>query len=197
MEILLEYLYFLGKFFFDKSYDQNPLVNAFSAGIMKVDDLISATASGPGNPVFIVGSSTGKDGIHGAAFASKDMTEDSMNDLPAVQVGDPFQEKLLLEASLELAKTDAVIGMQDMGAAGITCSSSEMSAAGNVGMRIDLDKVPTRQTNMKDWEILLSESQERMLVVVEKGKESQVKDIFDKWDLNCELIGEVISGDLL
>jgi phosphoribosylformylglycinamidine synthase len=186
-----------GEVFFDESYDQNPLVNAFSAGIMSVDDLISATASGPGNPVFIVGSSTGKDGIHGAAFASKDITEDSMNDLPAVQVGDPFQEKLLLEASLELAKTDAVVGMQDMGAAGITCSTSEMSAAGNVGMRIDLDKVPTRQSNMKDWEILLSESQERMLVVVEKGKESVVKKIFDKWDLNCELIGEVTNGDTL
>ena len=186
-----------GEVFFDESYDQNPLVNAFSAGIMSVDDLISATASGPGNPVFIVGSSTGKDGIHGAAFASKDITEDSMNDLPAVQVGDPFQEKLLLEASLELAKTDAVVGMQDMGAAGITCSTSEMSAAGNVGMRIDLDKVPTRQSNMKDWEILLSESQERMLVVVEKGKESIVKKIFDKWDLNCELIGEVTNGDTL
>ena len=186
-----------GEVFFDESYDQNPLVNAFSAGIMSVDDLISATASGPGNPVFIVGSSTGKDGIHGAAFASKDITEDSMNDLPAVQVGDPFQEKLLLEASLELAKTDAVVGMQDMGAAGITCSTSEMSAAGNVGMRIDLDKVPTRQSNMRDWEILLSESQERMLVVVEKGKESVVKKIFDKWDLNCELIGEVTNGDTL
>ena len=186
-----------GEVFFDESYDQNPLVNAFSAGIMSVDNLISATASGPGNPVFIVGSSTGKDGIHGAAFASKDITEDSMNDLPAVQVGDPFQEKLLLEASLELAKTDAVVGMQDMGAAGITCSTSEMSAAGNVGMRIDLDKVPTRQSNMKDWEILLSESQERMLVVVEKGKESVVKKIFDKWDLNCELIGEVTDGDSL
>ena len=186
-----------GEIFFDESYDQNPLVNAFSAGIMNVDDLISATASGPGNPVFIVGSSTGKDGIHGAAFASKDITEDSMDDLPAVQVGDPFQEKLLLEASLELAKTDAVVGMQDMGAAGITCSTSEMSAAGNVGMRIDLDKVPIRQSNMKDWEILLSESQERMLVVVEKGKESVVKKIFDKWDLNCELIGEVTDGDSL
>ena len=186
-----------GEVFFDESYDQNPLVNAFSAGIMSVDNLISATASGPGNPVFIVGSSTGKDGIHGAAFASKDITEDSMDDLPAVQVGDPFQEKLLLEASLELAKTDAVVGMQDMGAAGITCSTSEMSAAGNVGMRIDLDKVPTRQSNMKDWEILLSESQERMLVVVEKGKESVVKKIFDKWDLNCELIGEVTDGDSL
>jgi phosphoribosylformylglycinamidine synthase II len=186
-----------GEVFFDESYDQNPLVNAFSAGLMNVDDLISATASGPGNPVFIVGSSTGKDGIHGAAFASKDITEDSMDDLPAVQVGDPFQEKLLLEASLELAKTDAVVGMQDMGAAGITCSTSEMSAAGNVGMKIDLDKVPTRQSDMKDWEILLSESQERMLVVVEKGKESEVKKIFDKWDLNCELIGEVTNGDTL
>ena len=186
-----------GEVSFDESYDQNPLVNAFSAGIMSVDDLISATATGVGNPVFIVGSSTGKDGIHGAAFASKDMTEDSMDDLPAVQVGDPFQEKLLLEASLELSKTEAVVGMQDMGAAGITCSSSEMSAAGNVGMKIDLDKVPTRQSDMKDWEILLSESQERMLVVVEKGKEDIVKEIFDKWDLNCELIGEVIEGDLL
>ena len=186
-----------GEVSFDECYDQNPLVNAFSAGIMSVDDLISATASGIGNPVFIVGSSTGKDGIHGAAFASKDMTEDSMDDLPAVQVGDPFQEKLLLEASLELSKTNAVVGMQDMGAAGITCSSSEMSAAGNVGMKIDLDKVPTRQSDMKDWEILLSESQERMLVVVEKGKEDIVKEIFDKWDLNCELIGEVIEGDLL
>jgi phosphoribosylformylglycinamidine synthase subunit PurL len=186
-----------GEVFFDESYEQNPLVNAFSAGIMQVDDLVSAKSSGPGNPVFIVGSSTGKDGIHGAAFASKDITEDSMDDLPAVQVGDPFQEKLLLEASLELAKTDAVVGMQDMGAAGITCSTSEMSAAGGVGMRIDLDKVPTRQKDMKDWEILLSESQERMLVVVQKGKEQEVKDIFDKWDLNCEQIGVVTHEDRL
>jgi len=186
-----------GEVFFDESYDQNPLVNAFSAGIMKVDELISATAKGVGNPVFIVGSSTGKDGIHGAAFASKDITEDSMDDLPSVQVGDPFQEKLLLEASLELARTDAVVGMQDMGAAGITCSTSEMSAAGKVGMKINLDKVPTRQDDMKDWEILLSESQERMLVVVEKGKENIVNDIFDKWDLNCKQIGEVIEGDVL
>lgn len=186
-----------GEVFFDESYEQNPLVNAFSAGIMHVDDLVSAKSSGPGNPVFIVGSSTGKDGIHGAAFASKDITEDSMDDLPAVQVGDPFQEKLLLEASLELAKTDAVVGMQDMGAAGITCSTSEMSAAGGVGMKIDLDKVPTRQKDMKDWEILLSESQERMLVVVQKGKEQEVKDIFDKWDLNCEQIGVVTDEDRL
>ena len=184
-----------GEVFFDDCYNTNPLVNAFSAGIMKKDEMISATSKGPGNPVFIVGSHTGKDGIHGASFASKDITEDSAEDLPAVQVGDPFQEKLLLEATLELAKTDAVVGMQDMGAAGITCSSNEMSAAGKHGMELWLDKVPTRQKNMKDWEILLSESQERMLVVVEKGKENIVKEIFEKWDLSCEQIGVVTKGD--
>ena len=184
-----------GEVFFDNCYNTNPLVNAFSAGIMNKGEMISATSSGIGNPIFIVGSRTGKDGIHGASFASKDSTEDSAEDLPAVQVGDPFQEKLLLEATLELAKTDAVVGMQDMGAAGITCSTNEMSAAGKHGMVIHLDKVPTRQDNMKDWEILLSESQERMLVVVEKGKEDVVNRIFDKWDLSCEEIGEVTSGD--
>ena len=184
-----------GEVFFDDCYNTNPLVNAFSAGIMKKGEMISATSSGIGNPVFIVGSRTGKDGIHGASFASKDITEDSANDLPAVQVGDPFQEKLLLEATLELGKTDAVVGMQDMGAAGITCSSNEMSAAGKHGMIIHLDKVPTRQKDMKDWEILLSESQERMLVVVEKGKEDIVNAIFNKWDLSCEQIGEVTPGD--
>jgi len=184
-----------GEVFFDDCYNTNPLVNAFSAGIMRKEDMISATSSGEGNPVFIVGSHTGKDGIHGASFASKDISEDSVNDLPAVQVGDPFQEKLLLEATLELAKTDAIVGMQDMGAAGITCSSNEMSAAGNHGMDLWLDKVPTRQPNMKDWEILLSESQERMLVVVKKGKEDIVNAIFDKWDLSCEQIGIVTKGD--
>ena len=184
-----------GEVFFDDCYNTNPLVNAFSAGIMKKDDMISATSSGVGNPIFIVGSHTGKDGIHGASFASKDISEDSVNDLPAVQVGDPFQEKLLLEATLELATTDAIVGMQDMGAAGITCSSNEMSAAGNHGMDLYLDRVPTRQPNMKDWEILLSESQERMLVVVKKGKEDIVKNIFDKWDLSCEEIGVVTKGD--
>ena len=184
-----------GEVFFDDCYNTNPLVNAFSAGIMKKGDMISATSSGVGNPIFIVGSRTGKDGIHGASFASKDITEDSAEDLPAVQVGDPFQEKLLLEATLELSKTDAVVGMQDMGAAGITCSTNEMSAAGEHGMIINLDKVPTRQDNMKDWEILLSESQERMLVVVEKGKEDVVNKIFDKWDLSCEEIGVVTEGD--
>src|SRR5690606_22459408 len=159
--------------------------------------MISATAKGPGNPVYIVGSATGKDGIAGAAFASKDITAESASDLPSVQVGDPFQEKLLLEATLELAKTDAVVGMQDMGAAGITCSSCEMSAAGGVGMDIDLSKVPTRQDNMKDWEILLSESQERMLVVIQKGKEKVVEDIFEKWDLHAARIGEVTEGETI
>jgi phosphoribosylformylglycinamidine synthase len=150
-----------------------------------------------GNPVYIVGSSTGKDGINGASFASKDITEESAADLPSVQVGDPFQEKLLLEATLELAQTDAIIGMQDMGAAGITCSTSEMSATKGYGMVIDLDKVPTRQEGMKPFEILLSESQERMLVVVKKGQEHVVERIFDKWDLNAVQIGEVTEGGRL
>jgi phosphoribosylformylglycinamidine synthase II len=182
-----------GEVFFDKCYNTNPLVNAFSAGILE-GKMISAKAKGPGNPVYIVGSSTGKDGIAGAAFASKDLTEESAADLPAVQVGDPFQEKLLLEATLELAKTDAIVGMQDMGAAGITCSTTEMSAGGGVGMDIDLTKVPTRQESMKDWEILLSESQERMLVVIHKGKEKIVEDIFKKWDLHAVQIGVVTEG---
>src|SRR5665213_345465 len=186
-----------GEFFFDECYNVNPLVNAMSVGMMKTGGTVSAISYGEGNPVFIVGSSTGKDGIHGAAFASKDLTEDSAKDLPAVQVGDPFQEKLLLEASLEVIETGAVVGMQDMGAAGITCSTSEMSAKGESGMNVWLDKVPTRQENMKDWEILLSESQERMLVVVKKGEEEKVKKVFDKWDLNCVQIGEVTNGDRL
>ncbi len=186
-----------GEVFFDESYQVNPLVNAMSAGIVKTDRIISATAKGPGNPVYIVGSATGKDGIQGASFASKDITEDSADDLPSVQVGDPFQEKLLLEATLELAETDAIVGMQDMGAAGITCSTSEMSAAGEVAMDIHLDRVPLRQEDMQPFEILLSESQERMLVVVEKGKESVVESIFEKWDLEAEHIGEVTAGDTL
>ena len=184
-----------GEVAFDSSYNTNPLVNAFSAGVMDPKKMISATSKGPGNPVFIVGSATGKDGIAGAAFASKDITEDSANDLPSVQVGDPFMEKLLLEATMELADTDAIVGMQDMGAAGITCSSCEMSAAGEVGMDLNLDLVPKRQENMKPYEILLSESQERMLVVVQKGKEQIVKDIFDKWDLHAEEIGVVTDSD--
>lgn len=186
-----------GETFFDDSFNTNPLVNAFSAGIVKVGETLSATSYGAGNPVYIVGSATGKDGIHGASFASKDITDASTDDLPSVQVGDPFQEKLLLEATLELAKTDAVVGMQDMGAAGITCSTSEMSATNGFGMDIDLDKVPTRQEGMHGFEILLSESQERMLVVVHKGKEKTVEDIFEKWDLNAVQIGEVTEGGLI
>ena len=180
-----------GEVFFDDCYNVNPLVNAMSAGIVKAGETVSATSYGVGNPVFIVGSATGKDGIHGATFASADITEDSAKDLPAVQVGDPFQEKLLLEATLEVIKTGAVIGMQDMGAAGITCSTSEMSAKGEHGMDIWLDRVPTRQANMQPFEILLSESQERMLIVVKKGREKDVEKVFAKWDLNCALIGQV------
>ncbi|MGB1216399.1 MAG: phosphoribosylformylglycinamidine synthase subunit PurL, partial [Saprospiraceae bacterium] len=180
-----------GEVFFNDSYNQNILVNAMSVGIVKVGETCSAVADGPGNPVLIVGSATGKDGIHGATFASADLTEDSVEDLPAVQVGDPFQEKLLLEASLEAIKTGAVVGMQDMGAAGITCSTSEMSAKSGTGMIIDLDKVPTRQGDMKPFEILLSESQERMLIVAKKGEEHKLYEVFDKWDLECEHIGEV------
>ena len=180
-----------GEVFFDECYNVNPLVNAMSAGIVKKGETISAISEGVGNPVYIVGSATGKDGIHGATFASADITEDSAKDLPAVQVGDPFQEKLLLEATLEVIKTGAVVGMQDMGAAGITCSTSEMSAKGEHGMEIWLDKVPTRQANMQPFEILLSESQERMLIVVKKGREKEIERIFEKWDLNCAVIGKV------
>lgn len=186
-----------GEVFFDESYNTNPLVNAMSVGIMEKGKMISAIAEGEGNPIYIVGSSTGKDGIHGATFSSTDLTEDSADDIPSIQVGDPFQEKLLLEATLELADTDAIVGMQDMGAAGIICSTSEMSAKGECGMKIDLSLVPLRQSNIEAWEILLSESQERMLVCIKKGKEKIVEDIFAKWDLNCARIGEVVNEDKL
>jgi phosphoribosylformylglycinamidine synthase len=165
---------------------------------------VSATAVGKGNPVVYVGSATGKDGIGGASFASANITSESTEELPAVQVGDPFQEKKLLEACLEVIKTGAVAGMQDMGAAGIICSTAEMSAKGEVGMRVDLDKVPTRinrspsgDGGMKPWELLLSESQERMLLVVEKGREKEVEAIFEKWDLPSAVIGEVTEDGLL
>jgi phosphoribosylformylglycinamidine synthase subunit PurL len=186
-----------GEVFFDECYNQNPLVNAMSVGIVKAGETASATSYGAGNPVYIVGSSTGKDGIHGATFASGDLTEESAKDLPAVQVGDPFQEKLLLEATLEVIQTGAIIGMQDMGAAGITCSTSEMSAKGEHGMDIWLDKVPTRQQGMHGWEILLSESQERMLMVVTKGREEEVEAVFAKWDLHYAVIGVVTEGNRL
>ncbi len=186
-----------GEVFFDEAFEQNPLVNAMSVGIVKEGQTISATSYGVGNPIYIVGSATGKDGIGGAAFASGDLSEDSAKDLPAVQVGDPFQEKLLLEASLEVIASGAVVGMQDMGAAGIICSTAEMSAKGEHGMIIYLDKVPTRQAGMQPYELLLSESQERMLVVVKKGQEAIIEKIFDKWDLPCANIGEVTAGELL
>ena len=187
-----------GEIYFEECYHTNPLVNAMSVGVLKNGETISATSGSiKGSPVFFVGSATGKDGIGGASFASANITADSAEDLPAVQVGDPFQEKKLLEACLEVIKTNALIGMQDMGAAGIICSTAEMSAKGNAGMRIDLDKVPTRQKNMKAWELLLSESQERMLMVVKKGEEEKVKAVFEKWDLPCSEIGEVTTDGKL
>jgi len=187
-----------GEVYFEECYHTNPLVNAMSVGILKNGGTVSATSGNvKGNPVFFVGSATGKDGIGGASFASADITADSAEDLPAVQVGDPFQEKKLLEACLEVIQTGAVVGMQDMGAAGIICSTSEMSAKGEAGMRIDLDKVPTRQKDMKPWELLLSESQERMLLVAEKGKEHLIKAVFEKWDLPCSEIGEVTDDGML
>lgn len=182
-----------GEIYFDECYRDNPLVNAMAVGIVKHNEVAKAIAIGEGNPVFIVGSSTGRDGIHGATFASEEISEKSESKRPSVQVGDPFTEKLLLEASLELIKSGVVVGMQDMGAAGITCSTSEMSAKGNSGMDINLDLVPAREENMSAYELMLSESQERMLVVIEKGKEQTAIDIFTKWDLNCVQIGHVTS----
>ncbi|MEO8766035.1 MAG: phosphoribosylformylglycinamidine synthase subunit PurL [Ginsengibacter sp.] len=193
-----------GEIYFEDCYHTNPLVNAMSAGVVRLGETVSAIALDEGNPVFIAGSATGKDGMGGAAFASADITENSAEDLPAVQVGDPFQEKKLLEACLEVIATGGIIGMQDMGAAGIICSTAETSAKGGVGMTIHLDKVPTRQKGlaagvgaMKAWELLLSESQERMLLIVKKGKEKEVVEIFEKWDLPCSQIGEVKKGPLL
>ena len=186
-----------GEIYFDECYHTNPLVNAMSVGIVKAGETVSATALGKGNPVMFVGSATGKDGIGGASFASADITAESVQELPAVQVGDPFQEKKLLEACLEVIRTGAVVGMQDMGAAGIICSTAEMSAKGGVGMRIELDKVPARQAGMKTWELLLSESQERMLLVAQKGREDEVRKVFEKWDLPCSVIGEVTDDGLL
>jgi len=183
-----------GEIYFDDTYEGNPLVNAMSVGIVKAGETVSAIASGIGNPVIIVGSSTGRDGIHGATFASEEISEESEAKRPSVQVGDPFTEKLLLEATLEALKTGAIVGIQDMGAAGIACSSSEMTAKGGVGLEINLDKVPMREKGMTAYELLLSESQERMLIVARKGREQKVIDIFEKWDLNCVTIGKVVEG---
>jgi phosphoribosylformylglycinamidine synthase subunit PurL len=186
-----------GEVYFDESYQLNPLVNAMAVGIVKTNTFASAVAKGEGNPVMIVGSSTGRDGIHGATFASEELSEKSESKRPSVQVGDPFTEKLLLEASLEIIRKGYLIGIQDMGAAGISCSTTEMSAKGNSGMKINLDKVPLREEGMSAYEIMLSESQERMLCVVKKGYEDRVSEVFEKWDLHCEIIGEVINEDKL
>src|SRR5499427_7895787 len=177
----------------DPSYEGNPLVNAMCVGLLREDELIRAVAQGVGNPIIAVGARTGRDGIHGASFASEDLSEQTEAKRPRVQVGDPFTEKLLLEASLELIKSGAIVAIQDMGAAGLTSSSAEMAARGDVGVTIDTSKVPVREEGMTPYEILLSESQERMLVVAKRGHEPQVKEILAKWDLSAEVIGEVIA----
>ncbi len=183
-----------GEVYFDESYHGNPLVNCMAVGIVKQNRIATATAKGEGNAVMIIGSSTGRDGIHGATFASEEITEGSEDRRPQVQVGDPFTEKLLLEATLEMVKQDLLVGVQDMGAAGITCSTSEMSERGESGMEIDLSKVPLRESDMSPYEIMLSESQERMLVVAKKGQEEKINEICKKWDLNSDIIGQVTGG---
>jgi phosphoribosylformylglycinamidine synthase II len=182
-----------GEVFFDESYEGNPLVNAMCVGLLREDELIRAVAQGVGNPIIAVGARTGRDGIHGASFASADLSEESEERRPQVQVGDPFTEKLLLEASLELIRSGAIVAIQDMGAAGLTSSSAEMAARGDVGVTIDVSRCPTREPNMTPYEILLSESQERMLVVAKKGREHEVHRILEKWDLTTAVIGEVIA----
>src|SRR6187455_2987224 len=186
-----------GEIYFDESFEGNPLVNVFCLGVLRHEQLARGAASGVGNPVFYVGAETGRDGLAGAAFASRELTEESREDRPAVQVGDPFKEKLLLEACLELLSTDAVAGIQDMGAAGLTCSTCETASRGGTGVEIDLAKVPKRETGMVPYEILLSESQERMLIIVEKGKEQTVKDIFEKWDLPYAEVGVVRDDGMM
>jgi phosphoribosylformylglycinamidine synthase len=182
-----------GEIVFDAAYEGNPLVNAMCVGLMREDQLIRAKAEGVGNPIIAVGARTGRDGIHGASFASEDLSEASDAKRPRVQVGDPFTEKLLLEASLELIRSGHIVAIQDMGAAGLTSSSAEMAERGDVGVTIDTTKVPVRESGMTPYEILLSESQERMLVVAKKGREAKVRTILQKWDLQAEVIGEVIA----
>lgn len=186
-----------GEVYFDDCYNENPLVNAMAVGIVNHNEVAKAIATGEGNSVLMVGSSTGRDGIHGATFASEEISEESESKRPSVQVGDPFTEKLLLEATLDAIKSGYVIGIQDMGAAGITCSTSEMSAKGNSGMRINIDDVPAREQHMTPYEILLSESQERMLIIVAPEHEGDIKKIFNKWDLKCKNIGIVTTDKKL
>src|SRR6516165_7651850 len=183
-----------GEIYFDESYEGNPLVNVFCLGVLRHSEIVRGAAKGIGNPVFYVGSETGRDGLAGAAFASRELTEESKEDRPAVQVGDPFKEKLLLEACLELLAKDAVAGIQDMGAAGLTCSTCETASRGGSGIEIDLAKVLKREPGMTPYEILLSESQERMLIIAKRGKEKLVREIFDKWDVPWAEVGRV-TGD--
>ena len=180
-----------GEVYFDAAYEGNPLVNAMAIGLMKTDELIRGVASGVGNPIMAVGSKTGRDGIHGATFASAELTEESEAKRPMVQVGDPFTEKLLLEASLELIRSGHIVGIQDMGAAGLVSSSTEMAARGGTGVEIEITRVPVRETGMTPYEILLSETQERMLVVAHEGREEDVRAILGRWDLDAETIGYV------
>src|SRR6188472_3033803 len=186
-----------GEINFDEGYAGNPLVNVFCLGISRADEIIKGTASGAGNPVYYVGAKTGRDGIHGATMASAEFDEKLEEKRPAVQVGDPFMEKLLLEACLEVMATDALVGIQDMGAAGLTCSTTEMGSRGGAGIEIDVAHVPQRETGMTPYEIMLSESQERMLLVVKRGRESEVERIFEKWDLHAVHIGEVTQDGML
>src|SRR5882724_7280771 len=186
-----------GEISFDESFEGNPLVNVFCLGVLRHEQLARGTAEGTGNPVFYVGAETGRDGLAGAAFASRELTEQSREDRPAVQVGDPFKEKLLLEACLELIARDAVAGIQDMGAAGLTCSTCETASRGGSGIEIDLAKVPRRESGMTPYEIMLSESQERMLIIANRGREDVVRQVFDKWDVPCAEIGRVTSDGIM
>jgi phosphoribosylformylglycinamidine synthase subunit PurL len=186
-----------GEIYFDESFEGNPLVNVFCLGVLRHEQLARGTAEGVGNPVFYVGAETGRDGLAGAAFASRELTEQSREDRPAVQVGDPFKEKLLLEACLELIARDAVAGIQDMGAAGLTCSTCETASRGGSGIEIDLAKVPRREPGMTPYETMLSESQERMLIIAKRGCEDVVRRVFDKWDVPCAEIGRVTSDGIM
>ena len=186
-----------GEIYFDESFDGNPLVNVFCLGVLRHEELARGAAEGAGNPVFYVGAETGRDGLAGAAFASRELTEQSREDRPAVQIGDPFKEKLLLEACLELIARDAVAGIQDMGAAGLTCSTCETASRGGSGIEIDLAKVPRRESGMTPYEIMLSESQERMLIIAKRGREDVVRQVFDKWDVPCAEIGRVTSDGIM
>src|SRR5882762_7594156 len=186
-----------GEIYFDESFEGNPLVNVFCLGVLRHEQVARGAARGVGNPVFYVGAETGRDGLAGAAFASRDLTEESKQDRPAVQVGDPFREKLLLEACLELLARDAVAGIQDMGAAGLTCSTCETASRAGSGIEINLAKVPKRESGMTPYEILLSESQERMLIIARRGKEDVVRAIFEKWDVPCVEIGRVADDGMM